>query len=141
MTSKVFFDTNILVYTIGQHDARTPVAEALLASGGVISVQVLNELAAVARRKLGMSWPDVTEALGAINVLCPTPLPITTDTHDAAVRLATAHGFHIYDALIVSSALEAGCETLYTEDLQSGQVIDGRLTLQNPFDPGPALRS
>ncbi len=133
MTSKVFFDTNILVYTIGQHDDRTPAAEVLLASGGVISVQVLNELAAVARRKLGMSWPDVTEALGAITVLCPAPLPITTHTHDAAVRLATQHGFHIYDALIVSSALEAGCETLYTEDLQSGQVIDGRLTFQNPF--------
>jgi predicted nucleic acid-binding protein len=133
MTPKVFFDTNVLVYTIGQHDDRTPAAEALLSRGGVISVQVLHELAAVARRKLGMSWPDVTDALGAIRVLCPAPLPITTDTHDAAVRLATQHGFHIYDALIVSSALEAGCETLYTEDLQPGQVIDGRLTFQNPF--------
>ena len=60
MSDKVFFDTNILLYTIGQHDARTPTAEALLASGGLISVQVLNELAAVARRKLRMAWPEVT---------------------------------------------------------------------------------
>jgi predicted nucleic acid-binding protein len=133
VTSKVFFDTNVLVYTIGQHDDRTPVAEVLLSDGGVISVQVLNELAAVARRKLGMSWPDVTEALDAIRVLCPAPLPITVDTHDAALRLAAQYGFNIYDALIVSSALEAECDTLYTEDLQPGQVIDGRLTLQNPF--------
>ncbi len=133
MTVKVFFDTNVLVYTIGQHDDRTPVADALLSGGGVISVQVLNELAAVARKKLGMSWPDVTEALDAIKVLCPAPLPITTDTHDAALRLASQYGFHIYDALIVSSALEAGCDTLFTEDMQSGQVIDGRLTLRNPF--------
>ena len=133
MTSKVFLDTNVLVYTIGQHDARTPAAEELLSRGGVISVQVLNELAAVARRKLGMSWLDVTDALGAIRVLCPAPIPITMDTHDAAVRLASQYGFHIYDALMVSSALEADCEILYTEDLQSGQVIDGRLTLQNPF--------
>jgi len=92
MTSKVFFDTNILVYTIGQHDDRTPAAEALLASGGVISVQVLNELAAVARRKLGMSWPDVTEALGAITVLCPAPLPITTHTHDWTISRVTHTG-------------------------------------------------
>ena len=133
MPSKVFLDTNVLVYTIGQYDARTPAAEELLSRGGVISVQVLNELAAVARRKLGMSWLDVTDALGAIRVLCPAPIPITMDTHDAAVRLASQYGFHIYDALMVSSALEADCEILYTEDLQSGQVIDGRLTLQNPF--------
>jgi predicted nucleic acid-binding protein len=134
MSDKVFLDTNILLYTIGQHDARTPTAEALLANGGLISVQVLNELAAVAHRKLRMSWADVTDALGAIRILCPSPIPITTEMHDAALRLAGQHGFHIYDALIVAAALEADCVTLYSEDLQSGQVIDGRLTIHNPFN-------
>jgi predicted nucleic acid-binding protein len=134
MSDRVFFDTNVLIYTIGEHDARTPAAEALLSRGGLISVQVLNELASVARRKLRMSWPEVTEALGAIRTLCPSPIPITAEMHDAAVRLAELHGFHIYDALIVAAALEADCGTLYTEDLQSGQVIDGRLTIHNPFD-------
>ena len=134
MNGKVFFDTNILLYTIGQHDARTPTAEALLANGGLISVQVLNELAAVAHRKLRMSWPEVTDALGAIRILCPSPIPITAEMHDAALRLAEQQGFHIYDALIVAAALEADCVTLYSEDLQSGQVIDGRLTIQNPFN-------
>jgi len=81
-----------------------------------------------------MSWPDVTEALGAIRILCPSPIPITAELHDAALGLAEQHGFHIYDALIVAAALEAGCTTLYTEDLRSGQVIDGRLTIQNPFN-------
>ena len=133
MSDRVFFDTNVLVYTIGQHDARTPTAEALLSRGGLISVQVLNELASVAHRKLRMSWPEVTEALGAIRILCPSPIPITAETHDTALRLAGQHGFHIYDALIVAAALEGDCATLYTEDLQSGQVIDGRLTIQNPF--------
>jgi predicted nucleic acid-binding protein len=130
----VFFDTNLLVYAIGQQDARTPTAEALLARGGLISVQVLNELAAVAHRKLRMSWPDVMEALEAIRILCPNPVPITVEMHDAALRLAGQYGFHIYDALIVAAALEADCATLYTEDLQSGQVIDGRLTILNPFE-------
>jgi predicted nucleic acid-binding protein len=134
MNDKVFFDTNVLLYTIGQDDARTPTAEALLLRGGLISVQVLNELASVAYRKLRMPWPEVTEALAAIRILCPSPLPITEETHDAALRLAEQHGFHIYDALIVVAALEADCVTLYTEDLQDGQVIDGRLTIRNPFD-------
>lgn len=134
MSDRVFFDTNLLVYAIGQQDARTPTAEALLARGGLISVQVLNELAAVAHRKLRMSWPDITEALEAIRILCPNPVPITVEMHDAALRLAGQYGFHIYDALIVAAALDADCAVLYTEDLQSGQVIDGRLTIQNPFE-------
>jgi predicted nucleic acid-binding protein len=129
----VFFDTNVLVYTIGQHDARTPAAEALLSRGGLISVQVLNELASVAHRKLQMSWPDIAEALGAIRILCPSPIPITGELHDEALRLAGQYGFNLYDALIVAAALGADCATLYTEDLQSGQVIDGRLTIHNPF--------
>jgi len=133
MSAKVFFDTNVLLYTIGQHDARTPTAEALLAGGGVISVQVLNELASVAHRKLQMSWPEVTEAVDAIRMLCPSPLPITAEMHDDALRLAGQYGFHIHDALIVAAALEANCATLCTEDFQSGQVIDGRLTIHNPF--------
>ncbi len=133
MSDRVFFDTNVLVYAIGQ-EARTPTAEALLARGGLISVQVLNELAAVAHRKLHMSWPDITEALEAIRILCPNPVPITVELHDAALRLAAQYGFHIYDALIVAAALDADCAALYTEDLQSGQVIDGRLTIQNPFE-------
>ena len=133
MNDKAFFDTNVLLYTIGQHDARTPAAEALLASGGVVSVQVLNELASVAHRKLQMSWQDVTDALGAIRILCPSPIAITAGIHDAALLLAVRHSYHIYDALIVAAALEADCTTLYSEDLQSGQVIDGRLTIRNPF--------
>ena len=133
MSDRVFFDTNVVLYTIGQDDARTPTAEALLASGGLISVQVLNEVASVARRKFRMSWPEVTDALGAIRVLCQSPIPITAEMHDAAVRLAAQHGFHIHDALIVAAALEGDCTTLYSEGLQSGQVIDGRLTIHNPF--------
>ena len=134
MSDKAFFDTNILLYTIGQNDTRTPTAEALVAGGGVVSVQVLNELAAVAHRKLGMSWQDVTEALGAIRILCPSPIPITSETHDAALSLAVRHGYHIYDALIVAAALDADCTTLYSEDLRPGQIIDGRLTIRNPFE-------
>jgi predicted nucleic acid-binding protein len=133
MSDKAFFDTNILVYVVGQKDKRTDTAEALLAAGGVISVQVLNELASVSRKKLGMSWEEVGEALAAIRTLCPSPVPLTTDTHDAGLRIAAKYNFSIYDGLIAAAALQAECDTLYSEDLQDGQVIDGRITVRNPF--------
>jgi predicted nucleic acid-binding protein len=133
MNAKAFFDTNVLVYIVGQEDERTAVAEALVAGGGVLSVQVLNELAAVARRKLGLTWDEVGEALAAIRVLCPSPVALTIETHEAGLRIAAQYQFHIYDALVAAAALEAGCTTLYSEDLQDGQVIDGCLTIRNPF--------
>ena len=133
MSDKAFFDTNILVYVVGQKDERTSKAEALVANGGVISVQVLNELASVSRRKLGLSWEDVGDALAALRVLCPSPTPLTTDTHDAGLRIAAKYGFPFYDALIAAAALEAECTTLYSEDFQDGQVIEDRLTVRNPF--------
>ena len=133
MNGKAFFDTNILVYVVAQQDGRTASAEALVAGGGVVSVQVLNELASVARRKLGMTWDEIGEALGAIRVLCPSAVPLTIETHEAGLRIAAQYQFHIYDALIAASALEAECTTLYSEDLQDGQIIDGNLTIRNPF--------
>lgn len=133
MSDRAFFDTNVLVYVVGQEDRRTKAAEALLAAGGVISVQVLNELANVARKKLGMSWEDIDEALGAIRALCPSPLPITSDLHDAARQIAAKYGFSMYDALIAAAALEGECDTLYSEDMQNGQVLEGRVAIRNPF--------
>lgn len=133
MSDKAFFDTDVLVYVLGQKDERTETAEALLAAGGVISVQVLNELASVLRKKLRMSWEEVGDALAAIRALCPSPAPLTTDTHDGGLRIAVKYGYTIYDGLIAAAALEAKCTTLYSEDLQDGQVIEGRLTVRNPF--------
>lgn len=133
MSDRAFFDTNILVYVVGLKDDRTAKAEALLAEGGVVSVQVLNELASVSRRKLGMSWDEIGDLLGAIRTLCSSPTPLTTDTQDAGLRLAARYGFQLYDAMIAAAALEAECTTLYSEDFQSGQLIEGRLRVRNPF--------
>jgi predicted nucleic acid-binding protein len=133
MPAKVFFDTNVLIYALAQNDPRSAQAEALLAGGGTISVQVLNEFASVARRKIHMSWSEVTEALNAIQVLCPSPAPIGVETHESALDIAKKYGYEIYDALIAASALEAGCATLYSEDPQHRQVLEGRLTVRNPF--------
>ncbi len=130
---KAFLDTNVLIYAIAKDDPRAPRAEELLARGGVISVQVLSEFAAVARRKTKMPWAEIRRALDGIKALCPDPLPLTLDTHQEALAIAERYGYKIYDALIVAAALEARCTTLYSEDMQDGQVIDGRLTIRNPF--------
>ena len=133
MSGKVFFDTNVLIYAMALGDPRRERAQQLLAHGGMVSVQILNEFAAVARRKMRMPWEEVVEALDAIRVLCPSPVPVTLDVHETALRIAQEYGFGIYDALTLSSALKANCSTLYSEDLQDRQVIEGRLAIRNPF--------
>jgi predicted nucleic acid-binding protein len=135
MSGRAFFDTNVLIYSLGANDPRGRRAEQLLSEGGVVSVQVLNEFSDVARRKIRMSWEEVTEALDAIRVLCPKPMPITLDSHVAALKIAQQYGYGIYDALIAAAALEANCSTLYSEDLQDGQVLAETLTIRNPFKP------
>jgi len=133
MPARVFFDTNVLIYALAQDDPRCTQAEELLTSGGLLSVQVLNEFVSVARRKILMSWSEVTEALAAFRVLCPSPLPIAIEMHEAALKIAEKRGYNIYDALVVAAALEAGCAILYSEDLHDGQTINGQLTIRNPF--------
>lgn len=133
MRAKAFFDTNVLIYAVAKDDPRSARAEELLDAGGMLSVQILNEFVSVARRKILMPWGEVTEALDAFEVLCPSPLPITIETHQAALKIAQKHGYNIYDALVVTAAAQAGCETLYSEDFQDGQKIDARLTIRNPF--------
>ena len=133
MSAKDFFDTNVLIYAVAKNDSRAIKAEALLAGGGVVSVQSLNEFVSVARRKLGMSWKEVREFLDLICVLCPKPVPVSLGVHRGAVAIAEKYGYSIYDALIASAALDAGCKTLYSEDLQDGQVIHRQLTILNPF--------
>jgi predicted nucleic acid-binding protein len=130
---KSFFDTNVLIYAVVESDPRSTRAEGILASGGALSVQVLNEFVSVARRKLAMSWSEVHEALEAFRVLCPDPLPVTTEVHESALRIAEQYGYNIYDALVIAAALDAGCAALYSEDLQHGQTINGQLTIENPF--------
>ena len=132
MNDKAFFDTNVILYAFSQDDTRGQVAETLLAAGGALSVQVLNEFVAVARRKLDKSWEEVRRALDILRVFCPEPVPLTVETHERAVHIAERYGYSIFDSLIIAAALHAGASTLYTEDMRDGQAIDG-LTIRNPF--------
>jgi predicted nucleic acid-binding protein len=132
MSGKPFFDTTILIYSISLRDPRSTIAEKLLGAGGYVSVQVLNEFAAVARRKLNLSWEEITSALSALRVLCEPPIALSVNTHEAALNIAARYDYHIYDALIVAAALGEDCDLLYSEDMQDGQRF-GDLTIINPF--------
>ncbi|MBS1178570.1 MAG: hypothetical protein H6R06_2982 [Proteobacteria bacterium] len=127
-----FFDTNVVLHLLSADTTKADRAEELLAIGGTISVQVLNEFVAVASRKLRMSWTEIREVLAQIRAVCVVE-PVTIETHDRALRIAERYGISIYDALIISAALLANCNTLHSEDMQDGQVIERQLTIRNPF--------
>lgn len=131
-TGNTFFDTNVLLYLLSADVAKADRAESIVVSGGFVSVQVLNEFASVASRKLKMTYPEIKDALEPIRAVCKI-VPITLETHDLGLQMAERYGFSVYDALIVASALLAGCERLCSEDLQDGQRIDKQLVIRNPF--------
>ena len=95
-------------------------------------MQVLNEFAAVSRRKQRRDWREIDEAVADVLTTADPPLAITLDLHISARALAEDHLLSFYDALIVASAIEAGCDTLYSEDMQHGRAIGG-VAIVNPF--------
>ena len=127
-----FFDTNVLVYLASGDAAKADRAETTIAKGGAISVQVLNEVANVARRKMQMSWDETHAFLNMLRGLLAVH-PLTVETHETGLRLAERYGLSTYDAMIAASALQAGCETLWSEDMQHGMVLDEGLRIVNPF--------
>lgn len=131
-TARPFLDTNVLLYLLSADAAKADRAEALLHSGATIGVQVLNEFASVASRKLAMSWREIEDVLGLIRLQCDVR-DLTLAVHDQALRLARRHGFAWYDALIVAAALEARCPRLYSEDMQHRMKVGDSLTIINPF--------
>jgi predicted nucleic acid-binding protein len=132
--AKSFFDTNVLLYLQSADAAKADRAEQLLAGGGVIGVQVLNEFVAVAVRKLAMSLAEIRDVLSVVRSLCVVE-PLTVATHELALDLVERFRLSFYDALIVAAASLAGCAVLYTEDMQDGQAIAG-VTIRTPFSGG-----
>jgi predicted nucleic acid-binding protein len=127
-----FFDSNILLYLLSGDNEKASSVEAIVSKGGIISVQVLNEFASVASRKLGMTYAEIREYLMTIRAICDVR-PLTVETHLLGLDIAERHGFSFYDSLIVGAALLAECSTLYSEDMQHGQKIENRMVISNPF--------
>lgn len=127
----LFLDSNILLYLLSDDKSKADRSEDLVKSAPFISVQVLNEFIDVSRRKFQLSWPSVRDALQPIKEYCKI-LVLTRDMHERALEIAEQTGMRIYDAMIVAAAQLAGCNTLFTEDLNTGQRIGG-VTIRNPF--------
>lgn len=127
-----FFDSNVLLYVASGDPTKAARAEQLIGDGGTISVQVLNEITNVTRRKMGMSWAETRAFLSMIRGLLPVR-SITVEIHETGLVLAERYGLSIYDAMIAASALQADCDTLWSEDMQDGMTIENRLRIVNPF--------
>jgi predicted nucleic acid-binding protein len=127
-----FFDTNVLLYVTSGDVEKANRAEQIIGGGGTISVQVLNELTSVARRKMRMSWPETHTLLSMLRGLLSVQ-PLTTETHETGLALAERYGFSIYDAMIAASATHADCDTLWSEDMQHGMALEPGLRILNQF--------
>lgn len=126
-----FFDTNIILYLL-DHGPKVLIAERLLSSGGIISVQVLNETLVNCRRKTDMTWHDIAQFIDAMRQLCSVT-NLTEQTHELGRAIAERYKLSIYDSMIVATALESGSDALYSEDMQHGMLIEGCLKIINPF--------
>jgi predicted nucleic acid-binding protein len=127
-----FFDTNVLIYVASGDPAKADRAEQLIGGGGTISVQVLNEMANVARSKMGLTWPETHALLSLVRGLLQVQAN-TLEVHEKGLALAERYNLSIYDAMIVAAALHADCDLLWSEDMQDGLAIEGRLRVGNPF--------
>ncbi len=130
--AKAFIDSNVILYLLSRDAKKADAAEAVVRAGGMISVQVLNEIANVALRKIGMSWAETNQFLASIRSLCAVE-SLTVETHDRGRDVAELYGLSVYDSMIVAAALLAGCTVLYSEDMQNGLVVDKQLRVANPF--------
>ena len=129
--SAEFADTNVVLYLLDD-GPKAERAEEILGQGPRISVQVLNEAMVNCRRKAGLSWEDTGAFLEGITSVC-TVEGLTVQTHQVGRALADKYQLSVYDAMIVSAALIAGCTTLWTEDMHDGLLVEDRLRIVNPF--------
>lgn len=127
-----FLDSNVILYSLSKDDPKRPRALELLASGGLISTQVLGEVSNVMRRKLGYDIDAIRAVVMRLIGDCRLH-PVAPSTILRALDVAQRFGFSFYDSLIIATAQEAGCDTVYSEDLQHGQVVGPGLTVVNPF--------
>ena len=127
-----FFDTNVLLYLVAADAKKADRAEALVRQGGAISVQVLNETANVARRKMAMDWRETRQFLASLSALLAVA-PLTAETHALGLDLAQRYKLSIHDAMIAAAASLAGCARLWSQDMQDGMKIGDKLRVANPF--------
>ena len=136
MNDKLFFDTNVLVYcyTDTEPDKKNIAVSLAQSPEAWVSTQVLQDLSNKIQKKFTKDWKEVA---ATIEEVCKNFIVFTNEPSTLldAVQIANRYGYSLYDCLIISSALTAGCSILYSEDMQHGQLIDEKLKIINPFLP------
>jgi predicted nucleic acid-binding protein len=127
-----FFDSNIVLYSAGSDLGKAERSDALLRQGGWISVQVLNEIANVAQRKMRYDWDRTHALLDTVTRLVEV-VDLTQALHRRGLMIAERYKISVYDAMIAAAAQATNCSRLYSEDMHHGLVIDGALRIENPF--------
>lgn len=132
MPDKIFIDSNVVIYAITQASSKAHLAAPLFVGLPSISTQVLSETANVASKRLGLKVSEIRRLVSWLESTCTVEI-ITPATVYKALDVRERYGFSWYDSVIIAAALAAGCQTLYSEDMQHGQLIDGHLSVINPF--------
>ena len=127
-----FIDANVLLYLASADEQKITKVRGILAQGGTISVQILNEIANVARRKMRMEWAETIAFVERFRLLL-TVVPLTQQIHEDGLRLAERYRLSVYDGMVVAAALQTGCSVLLSEDMHHGLKVEGRLEIRNPF--------
>jgi predicted nucleic acid-binding protein len=131
-TPRFFVDTNVLIYALDNDQRRSQRAELLLSQRPIVSVQALNEVVNVLRRRQLLDWPAIVDVATQLAALCEV-VGQTLDTHRQALSLMSRYSLSWWDALMLASALDTAAETFFSEDLQDGLLVQGRLRIRNPF--------
>jgi predicted nucleic acid-binding protein len=129
---KIFFDTNTLLYLLSSDNKKADWVSQNLQQSNVISIQVLNEFTSASLRKIKISSEELDEFLDLFKSTFNVKA-LDTETFDTGLMVSRRYGYQHYDSMIIAAALQAGCERLYSEDMQHRQMIDKRLQIVNPF--------
>ena len=130
--NKIFFDTNTLLYLLSTDNHKANWISKNLQQSNVISIQVLNEFTSASLRKIKLTSAELDDFLdlftSTFNVRS-----LDIGTFETGLMVSRRYGYQHYDAMIIAAALQAGCERLYSEDMQHQQIINKRLEIVNPF--------
>lgn len=127
-----FFDTNLLLYPVSTDARKAASAISLIPDGATISVRLLNEHVNLGRKKLAMNWDEIATLLAPMRLALEV-LDLARAMHDHRVALARRYQLAPDDAMTVAAALNAGCETLWSQDMHDGLNVEARVTIRNPF--------
>lgn len=137
MSDKVFLDTNIVIYSYSEDEPKKEeIANDILEEYSnqiIISNQVINELSNTLFRKFKLDADDVRAVVLELNDNFPI-VNFNLETQLKGIEIKEKYKLQFYDSMILATALENGCNIVYSEDMQHGQIIENSLTIINPFE-------